>query len=256
MGKKVIIWSHVTVEDAMQVFRFMPYIAPFVKKYLTFAYGQADIIFSLSEYTKKLLVDYGIPASKIMVRSNAVDTSKFYPRKVEHEGIVVGTVALVIPRKGTDTFLKLAEKFPENKFVWNGKIYSSLMVKSLPEKLPANVKFTGFVPNVLDAFNSLDIFIFPSYEENQGMAILEAAAVGLPIIVRDIPVYEGWLVHGENCLKAKTDEEFEMCVRSLIEDSNLRSKLAAAALLLAKNESIESQSLQTMTVYKNLMFGS
>ena len=31
-GKKVIVWSHVTVEDAMQVFRFAPLVAPLLKK--------------------------------------------------------------------------------------------------------------------------------------------------------------------------------------------------------------------------------
>jgi 1,2-diacylglycerol-3-alpha-glucose alpha-1,2-glucosyltransferase len=260
-GMKVIIWSHVTMEDAMQVFRFTPYIAPLFKKYITYAYGQADIIFSPTEYTKKLLVAYGLPAEKIIVRSNAVDTHKFYSSLEKRnagrkfygiEKITIGTVGLVIPRKGVDTFLKLAEKFPINTFIWYGKMYGSLFVKPLPKELPLNAIFSGYVPDILEAFNSIDVFVFPSYEENQGMVILEAAAVGLPIIVRDIPVYEGWLVHGENCLKAKTDEEFETCVRSLIENKELRAKLSASALELAKKESIETQSVQTLEVYKKL----
>lgn len=264
LGKKVIIWSHVTVEDSMQVFRFMPWIAPIYKKYLTYAYGLADIIFSPSEYTKELLVAYGLPAEKIVVRSNAVDTAKFYADKSKREAgrarynlktIAVGTVGLVIPRKGVDIFLWLAEKFADVPFIWYGKIYGSLFVKPLPAILPKNVIFSGFVPDILEAYNSLDIFIFPSYEENQGMAILEAAAVGLPIIVRDIPVYRGWLVHGENCLKAKDDAGFEAEVRALASDPHLRAKLAEGSRVLAQKESIKEQSKETLALYGRISSG-
>jgi len=78
-GKKVIIWSHVTVEDFMQVFRFNKFIAPLMKKYLTYAYGLADLVFCPSEYTKSLLIAYGLPANKLIARSNGVDMSFIYP---------------------------------------------------------------------------------------------------------------------------------------------------------------------------------
>lgn len=261
-GQKVIVWSHVTAEDAMEVFRFMPLVAPLFKKYLAYAYNQADMIFCPSAYTKSLLVAYGISEKKLVAQSNAVDLEHFYidseARKNGREkyglkGMVAGTVGLVIPRKGIDTFLKLAEAFPENKFMWFGKIYSSLLVKSLPRELPANTSFTGHVDSVNEAYNSLDIFVFPSYEENQGMVILEAAAVGLPILVRDIPVYQGWLRHEENCLKAKNDEEFAAYLKLLLDDSALRTKLGQAALVLSREESIETLSRKLKQEYETLL---
>lgn len=261
-GKKVIIWSHVTVEDAMQVFRFMPFIAPLFKKYLTYAYNLADLILAPTEYTKSLLIAYGISAVKIGVQSNAVDLKKHYKQdgkresgRKKHElvNITIGTVGLVIPRKGIDTFLMLAEKFPKNHFIWFGKIYSSILVKPLPKKLPANVKFTGHIEDIGEAYNAKDIFIFPSYEENQGMVILEAAAYGLPILVRDIPAYNGWLVHGENCLKAKNNEEFEKYLRQLIDDKNLREKLGENAKILAQKENIKILSQKMFENYEKLL---
>ncbi len=259
-GMKVIIWSHVTVEDFIQVFRFNKYIAPLMKKYLAYAYNQADLIFSPSEYTKSLVAAYGISKEKIVAFSNGVDLEKFYKdekkrtdyrEKYNLKNLAVGTVGLAIPRKGIDTFLKLAEKFPENKFMWYGKIYSSLLVKSLPKNIPANTRFTGYVDDILAAFNSLDIFIFPSYEENQGMVILEAAVLGLPILVRDIPVYGGWLVHGENCLKAKNDEEFEKNLKLVLADEGLREKLSKGALALAQKEDIKKSRLTE--IYQQLV---
>jgi len=261
-GKKVIIWSHVTVEDFMQVFRFAPLIAPLFKKYLIYAYGLADLVFCPTEYTKSLLMAYGLSEKKLTAQSNAVDLRKFYEEAALRESgrkryglntLSIGTVALVIPRKGIDTFLAMAERFPRNQFIWFGKIYSSLLVKPLPKIIPGNVKFTGHVDNINEAYNSLDIFIFPSYEENQGMAILEAAAVGLPILVRDIPVYNGWLHHGENCLKAKNNEEFEKYLKQLIKDEGLRKKLGQNAKILARKESIEVLAIKIKNEYRQLL---
>jgi 1,2-diacylglycerol-3-alpha-glucose alpha-1,2-glucosyltransferase len=261
-GKKIIIWSHVTAEDTQQVFRVFSYLFPLIKRYLKYAYGLADIVLCPSEYTKSLLLAYGLPESKLVVQSNGVDTKKFYKdltkRKKERDRrnlqeVVLGTVGLAIPRKGVGDFLNLAKKFPRNSFLWYGKIYNKVMVKALPKKTPPNAVFTGYVDDILAAFNSLDVFIFPSFEENQGMVILEAAAVGLPILVRDIPVYNGWLRHGDNCLKAKSSREFELHLQKLIEDNELRKKLGEKALLLAKDNSLQSIAEKIKVIYRDLL---
>ncbi|MEI6498798.1 MAG: glycosyltransferase family 4 protein [bacterium] len=261
-GKKVIIWSHVTVEDAMAVFRFMPLIAPIFKKYLIYAYSQADIIFAPTEYTKSLLIAYGLDADKIVAQSNGVDDKKYFKdeakkssgmKKYDIKDVVVGNIGLVIPRKGVDTFINLAKNFDTYQFIWFGKIYSSLLVSPLPKNLPDNIRFTGYIDDINEAYNTMDIFLFPSYEENEGMVILEAAAASLPILVRDIPVYEGWLVHGENCLKAKNDEEFVKYLEQLINDPKLREHLGQNANKLAKTRSIGVVSGKALVVYKKLM---
>lgn len=260
--KKVIIWSHVTVEDTLEVFRFMRLLAPLTKKYLTYAYGLADLVFCPSEYTKSLLANYGLPKEKLIVQSNAVDLEKIFTdlnkrilgrEKYSLNTLTIGTVGQVIPRKGIDTFLFMANKFPNNQFIWLGNFFNQLLVKSLPNNLPKNVQFTGYVDDINEAYNLLDIFIFPSYEENQGVAILEAAAVGLPIVVRDIPVYNGWLIHGENCLKAKTDKEFGEYISLLLKDNDLRVKLGGNAKILAQKESAESLSEKLLSEYKKLL---
>jgi 1,2-diacylglycerol-3-alpha-glucose alpha-1,2-glucosyltransferase len=264
-GKKVIIWSHTTVEDTKQLFKFVPFVTPVFKKHLTYVYGLADLIFAPSEYTKKLLIAYGLPHRKIVVLSNAVDLKKFHfdsakrksgRKKYKLNSLTIGSMGLVMPRKGVDKFLLLSQKFPDNQFIWFGKIfrsYSSPFIKRLPKTLPKNVKFTGFIKDANEAFNSLDIFLFPSFEENEGMAILEACAVGLPIIVRDIPTYKGWLIHGKNCLKAKNDKEFEKYLRKLIENENLRKKLGKNAKILAGDKSVQNLAKKTLLEYKKLI---
>ena len=261
-GKKVIIWSHVTVEDFRQVFRFNKFLAALMKKYLTYAYGLADLVFCPSQYTKSLLLGYGLPEEKLAVQSNGVDR-KIYRQDSRQRaaarsqyrcrGIVLGTVGLAIPRKGVKSFINLARRFPQHQFIWFGKIYSQLMVKSLPKKLPPNVRFTGYVDDINAAFNALDIFLFLSYEENQGMVILEAAAVGLPMLIRRIPTYQGWLVHNQNCLLAENDDELEKYLRQLLPDADLKKRLSGGGELLAQKEDIAVQNKKLLAAYQKII---
>lgn len=263
-GKKVVMWSHVTVEDlqkSVRFFKMIPGLSFLVKKYLKYAYGHADLIFCPSQYTKNLLISYGLPTEKLFAQSNAVDTGKYYKdperrdsyrKQYNLSGIVVGNVSLAIPRKGIDTFVSLSKKFTKNQFVWFGKIFSKFVVAGLPEAKHSNISFTGFVQDAVAALNALDVFLFPSYEENQGMVVLEAAAIGLPILVRDIPVYNGWLVHNVNCLIAKDHGQFEKFLGQLLEDGELRARLGREALMLAEKESINSQGILIKAVYDKL----
>jgi len=38
-----------------------------------------------------------------------------------------------------------------------------------------------------------DAFFFPSYEETEGIVVLEALAAHQHVVLRDIPVYHGWV---------------------------------------------------------------
>lgn len=262
LKKKIIIYSHVTAEDAAQVFWFNKYLFKLIRIYLTYIYSQVDIVFCPTEYTKNLLTSYGLKEDKLVVQSNGVDTT-FYTQNTQKReltrktynlnGLAIGTVGLVIPRKGVDIFLKLAQKYSNNQFIWFGKIYSKFLAKSLPKNLPANVQFTGFIQDIIGAFSALDIFIFLSNEENQGMVLLEAASIGLPILARDLPAYRGWLRHNENCLLAKNEGEAEKYLNLLIADETLRKHLSAKALEMSKTEDIKITSQKLLKNYKTLL---
>jgi 1,2-diacylglycerol-3-alpha-glucose alpha-1,2-glucosyltransferase len=56
------------------------------------------------------------------------------------------------------------------------------------------------------AYDLASCMFFPSLEETEGIVVLEALASHTPLLVRDIGVYDPWLVDGVNCHKAKTNE--------------------------------------------------
>ncbi len=262
-GMPIAIWSHVTAEDARDVFWFNRFMYPLFRRYLKYAYGLADIVLCPSEYTKSLLVGYGLPPEKLIAVSNGVDVHLFKKddekrqaaRQEYHlNGVVIGTVGLAIPRKGIDTFVTLARKFPQHTFIWFGKIYNSFLAKPLPKDMPDNVVFTGYTKDIVAAFNALDIYIFPSREENQGMTNVEAAAIGIPMLLRDLPAYRGYFTDESDCLMAHNDNEFAPKLSRLLNDKQERDLLAARAKeRVVKEQSIEACGEKMRTIYEKLL---
>ena len=122
LGMPVAIWSHVTAEDAREVFWPNKFLYPLIKRYLKYAYGLADIVLCPSQYTKSLLVGYGLSPDKMIAVSNGVDVHIFKKDEARREaarreydltGMVIGTVGLAIPRKGIDTFLASPAHIPK-----------------------------------------------------------------------------------------------------------------------------------------------
>ena len=257
-GAKIVMSAHATAEDFRGVWRVSNFLMPFARRYYRFAYNRADAVITPTIYTKGLLLKYQLK-KRIEVVSCGVNFYKFSAvgqgrnyQKPKKE-IVVFNVANAIPRKGIESFINLAKAFPDNKFFWYGKIFKSFLYKRLPKNLPKNLEFKGFAPDILAAYRGGDIFLFPSHEENQGMVILEAAAAGLPILVRDLPAYQGWLAHNENCLIAKNEEEFKKYLNQLISDSGLRERLGASAKKLAESEDLKIIGERLQEVYQSLI---
>ncbi len=259
-GKKVIIHAHLTADDFRNSYRFSNLIAPFLKHYLAYCYNQADLVLCPSEYTKKILRGYGV-RREICVISNGVDIKKFsfserkrkeFREKFELCDITPLSVGHLFIRKGISTFIETAREF-KNQFIWIGKRYKNIEDKRVSELIknsPSNVRFINYIEDVVSAYSGSDIFFFPSYCENQGIVLLEAAACSRPILVRDIPTYSGWLRDEFNCLKAKTDEEFKIQMRRLLNDEWLRERLSKNAHKLALKHSLENIGRKLKEIYE------
>ena len=64
--------------------------------------------------------------------------------------------------------------------------------------------------------NGCDLYLFPTYEETEGIPIIEACACKTPALVRDIPIFEDWLIDGKNVYKAKDINEFEIKIKKIL----------------------------------------
>ncbi len=87
-------------------------------------------------------------------------------------------------------------------------------------------------------YQAADVFVFASTTETQGLAVLEAMAVGLPVVAARASGVEEAVVDGVSGLLVPEDREvFAGAVLEVLGDAGLASKLAAggreAALCVA-----------------------
>lgn len=262
-GRKVVMHAHTTAEDFKDSYLFSNQVAPALKMYLRHYYHHADLVLCPSEYTKSVLQGYGVK-TEIRVISNGVDLQRFeysaekresFREEYCLEGIVPFNVGHLFLRKGLKTFLEVAGKM-DNTFLWVGRRYRKVedpLVSSLIKKAPANTLFLEYVENIEAVYSGCDVFIFPSLCENQGIVLLEAGASQRPMVVRDIPTYDGWLHDGIDCLKARTDEEFMLQLKRLLDDAQLRKKLAGNAYKMSRQHSLENVGAQLKEIYEGLL---
>ena len=59
-----------------------------------------------------------------------------------------------------------------------------------------------------EAYCGSDVFLFLTKEETEGIVLLEALACEIPVVLRDIPIYEEWLWNGIDVYKGRSMEEF------------------------------------------------
>lgn len=234
LGKPVIYHTHTTYEDFKGSVKFSNEMAPVIRFWAKKLYNSADYLISPTEYTKNLIsTEYLKKDKEIRVISNGVNTEKFCrDEKLRQKFLeeyriakpIVITAGLPFERKGIKDFIKIVEKCPDYEFFWFG---SSSIKPMLPKKIqailnnpPKNLTFPGYVDKdiLIGAFSAAKAFLFMSYEENEGIVVLEALSSKLPLIVRDIPVYKDWLEHNVSCLKSKNNDEFYENLTAVAED--------------------------------------
>src|SRR5262249_45381995 len=104
--------------------------------------------------------------------------------------------------------VNIVKQWPEAKLliVGEGQERAILEEKILHEKLQDHVILTGFRSDIAELISLCDVFLFPSYYEGLPLSLIEAMAVGKPVVASNIPsiaeVIEdgvnGWLVEPAN----------------------------------------------------------
>jgi glycosyltransferase involved in cell wall biosynthesis len=102
--------------------------------------------------------------------------------------LVVGACAVANKRKGIDLWLRMVAEFAKTcdasrvRFVWVGAHGSDPMAHARELGIADLVTFTGELENPLPTVALFDIFTLPSREDPFPLAVLEAMALGRPVV--------------------------------------------------------------------------
>lgn len=262
-GRKVVWYGHSTMEDFRGSFKGSDILAPLFRHWIKFCYSLGDVVLTPTEYSRQLLEGYGLKRPVYSI-SNGVDTSYFRPDPsvrsafrqrygLQETDQVVISVGHTIARKGLPEFLDLARRIPSARFLWFGwtdpRLIPQEIVRAI-ENAPANVLFPGFVDRerLREAYCGADAFAFMSHEETEGIVVLEALACGIPTVLRDIPVYDGWLCHTQNIYKASNQLEFQQYVSGILDGEF--PDLTAAGRAVAESRSLERVGDRLREIYR------
>ncbi len=177
--------------------------------YLHFFYSRADLLIAVSDEVKLALTQKLSITKPVRVIFNTVDSQEYHTEpqdkvvarqqlKISGDAFTIVGVGQVQPRKRFDTFVRLARELPEYRFFWVGGIPFKALgadheaMEAMVTGAPSNLTVTGVIElaEVKKYYQAANAFILPSNQENHPLAVIEAAAAGLPVIIRDIPEYD------------------------------------------------------------------
>jgi 1,2-diacylglycerol-3-alpha-glucose alpha-1,2-galactosyltransferase len=246
----VIVAAHITPASFLGSIRGARYFLRLVSRYLRFVYNRADAIVAVSASAATELESLEVRAP-VTVLYNSIDEHRIrelLPSRESlreefswHDQVIVLAVGQIQPRKGVEDFIRCAQMLPDLRFTWVGGMPFGFLSAERGKMLrlragaPPNVDFVGMKSrsDVFRFYAAADIFFLPSRHETFGLAVLEAATAGLPIVVRDLACYREWL--GGAYLTGRCAEEFSEHLRKLVQPDSRRRQGECASHAVAEH---------------------
>ncbi len=216
-------------------------------------YERVQTIIAISNVIRQnIIATHPVAPEKVVTLHHGVNLERFALRDerayrvrkmlgLSADHVVIGIVGRLQRAKGYMEFLHMAAqlkpRYPHCRFLLVGEASrgeeaeAREILNAIPRLgLQDRVFWLGFREDVPDILAAMDIFVFPSHAEAFGLVLIEAMAVGLPVVssrcdgVLDVVVDRetGFLVPPKNV------EQLVQAVTRLIEDRGLRERMGLA----------------------------
>ena len=175
------------------------------KIFIRRALKYSDSIVAISEYTKRQAVErYHLPADKFRVIYNGIDREHFeqfasnvIPLNLQNRKYIF-SIGHTRPYKNIPrvirAFKRISGAFPGIDLVIAGRGDYKLKLQKLVSQcgLDGRVVFAGHLPDdtMIPLFKNARFLVFPSLIEGFGLPLIEAMALGCPVLGSDIPVFQ------------------------------------------------------------------
>jgi glycosyltransferase involved in cell wall biosynthesis len=232
-----------------------------------------DKIIALTEQEKRDHLHFNIATEdKFDVIHSGVDLDKFLrvtadPLQIKKRlGVpahvpIVGTIGRLTRVKGHRYLIEAAQdvlkEYPEACFLFlgDGELLQELHSLATERGIGDRVIFLGWRPDVADILSIFDIFVFPSLNEGMGKAVVEAMALGKPVIASRVGGLVDLVHEGRNgILVPPADAGALACgIKSLMGDPEKRIQSGREGMALAPRFGSDSMVSKIDSMYRNLM---
>jgi glycosyltransferase involved in cell wall biosynthesis len=165
--------------------------------------NHVDRVVAVSGAVKDALIESGISYKKIDIIYNSIALERFSPDKVDRDAvrrefgiesdtIVIGTAGKLHQGKGVFDLLYAAhllmEKYPNVRLIFVGEGPERTRLEQEAQRLSMHDKviFAGMRKDIERLYAAIDIFVLPSTWEAFGMVLIEAMAMGKPVIATPV----------------------------------------------------------------------
>jgi glycosyltransferase involved in cell wall biosynthesis len=159
---------------------------------------------------------------------------------VPGSGSVIGCAARFDRVKRLDVLLRAvaltADRSVRVALVGRGAEDRALRALARSLGLGARAVFPGEIVDAARVFPGFDVYAAPSAKEGMPLAVLEAMALGVPVVASDIPAHRETLGEASSALVPGTPEAFAAALEGLLADAEARRALAGEQRTRARSE--------------------
>ena len=234
----------------------------------------AESVVVWTEHEKKAIVGYcNIDPNKVTVIPPGVDLGRFRPmsQKQSREHLGYGDqknilfVGRLEPLKGIDNLFRAVASLENSGSITlsvvggdtNSEEKDRLMAIARRIKLTDSIRFIGSVSQdeLPFHYNAADVCVLPSHYESFGLAALEAAACGRPVVASEVGGLPAIVQNGSTGFLVPPKQSDVMAERlcELLGDDMLRSRMGAAARTHAESLGWERSADSLIACYRDLL---
>lgn len=227
-------------------------------------------IVCISEGIRQVMLRDGVKPNKLVMIHSGVDTHRYdgveasasfrsdWNVPVSH--VIIGTVAAFVGHKDYPNLLNgfalLLKVFPQTTLfmVGDGPLLDDMKQLAQTLNITPNVRFVGFQTEVGGLLKSFDIFVLASHLEGLGTSILDAQAVGLPVVASRTGGIPEAVLDGVNgiLVAPRNPQALSAALLTLCQDSNRRRTLGEEARKTVQAFDRRETYLSHLTLYAEL----
>lgn len=236
-----------------------------------------DRVIAIAAHKLAEFLKSGVSRSRLTLIPNFLDTAALdktlstLTREKARESLgippnnrVVSVICRLIPGKGVDTFIaslvQASSLLPEPV---TGLIVGDGPDRTRLERLVQNTgrgelfRFSGYRNDTATCLLASDAVLFPSREEVLPMLLIEALAVGVPVVCSSIPGNREVVEAGVSGLIAEeSPDSYARAICSILDDPSLASRLSANGRRSARERfSKETVVPRIMELYSSVLAG-